>query len=414
MSTRPLTVFFSVGEPSGDLHGANLIKALQQRHPEVRVVGFGGPRMQAAGMDLLADLTQLAVMWIVQAVIHVDKFWKLLGQADEYFERNRPDAVVLIDYPGFNWWIARKAKQHGIPVFYYGAPQMWAWGGWRIQKMRRLVDHVLCKLPFEADWYRQRGCAATYVGHPYFDELTNHVMDQDFLWRNARRDGEQLVAILPGSRTQEVRNNLPAFLRAADQISDRVPHTRFAIASFNEHQADMAREQLGHCRANIDVFVGRTSEVIQLSDCCMACSGSVSLELMYFAKPSVIHYWINRRTYFFAKHFLLQCKYMTLVNLLACEDRFDWASAPYDPRQPDASRVPFPEYPTCTDKSSQLADHVVQWLCTPAEYRRRVEQLVGLRSRFCKPGATGVAADYILSALGRQAGGTPWGHGRAA
>ena len=371
--------------------------------------------MRTAGMELIADLTQLAVMWIVQAVVHVDKFWKLLGKADECFERDRPDAVVLIDYPGFNWWIARKAKKHGIPVFYYGAPQMWAWGGWRIQKMRRLVDHVLCKLPFEADWYRQRGCEATFVGHPYFDELTNHVMDQEFMRAHARREGEQLVAILPGSRRQEVRNNLPAFLRAAERIAARVPHTRFAIASFNEQQADMAREHLVRCRLPVDVFVGRTSETIQLSDCCLACSGSVSLELMYFARPSVIHYWLNRRMYFFAKHFLLQCKYMTLVNLLACEDRFDLASAPYDPRRPGASQVPFPEYPTCADKSAEIAEHVIEWLCTPAEYRRRVEQLVGLRSRFCKPGATGLAADYILSALWQGDGGAaPVARDRAA
>ena len=98
-------------------------------------------------------------------------------QADEYFRQERPDAVVLIDYPGFNWWIARQAKKHGIPVIYYGAPQMWAWGAWRIRKMRRLVDHVLCTLPFEADWYRERGCAAVYMGHPYFDHLTKQVVD---------------------------------------------------------------------------------------------------------------------------------------------------------------------------------------------------------------------------------------------
>ena len=132
--------------------------------------------------------------------------------------------------------------------------------------------------------------------------------------------------------------------------------------------------------------MNHTGEAIQLSDCCMACSGSVSLELMYYAKPSVIHYWIDRRMYYFAKHLLLQCKYMTLVNLLACEDRFDVTHAPYDPSQPGAELVPFPEYPTCTDKSAQLADHVVHWLRTPAEYRRRVEQLVGLRSRFLQAG----------------------------
>ena len=407
MSTKPATIFFSVGEPSGDLHGANLITMLAHQRPGLRAVGFGGPRMQMAGMDMLADLTELAVMWFAQAVVNIGKFWQLLHQADEYFRRERPDAVVLIDYPGFNWWIARKAKKHNIPVIYYGAPQMWAWGAWRIRKMRRLVDHVLCKLPFEAEWYRERGCAAIYMGHPYFDQLTRQVVDRRFLAQHAVGAEQHLVGILPGSRAQEVRTNLPAFLRAADIIASRVPGTRFAIASFNDKQADMARAQLASTRLPIEVFVNRTSEVIQLSDCCLACSGSVSLELMYYAKPSVIHYWVNRHMYYLAKRFLLQCKYMTLVNLLACDDRFDLTYAPYDPGHPGAELVPFPEYPTCTDKSAQLADHVIHWLRTPAEYRRRVDQLVELRSRFCKPGATRRAAEYILRQLELQ---PPVGH----
>jgi lipid-A-disaccharide synthase len=399
MSMKPLTIFFSVGEPSGDLHGANLIAMLKQQRPGLRAVGFGGPRMAAAGMDMLSDLTELAVMWFAQAVANLSKFWGLLKQADDYFRTQRPDAVVLIDYPGFNWWVARKAKSQGIPVIYYGAPQMWAWGGWRIGKMRRLVDHLLCKLPFEAEWYRERGCAAVYVGHPYFDQLTKQPVDREFLMQHAVDAGQHVVGLLPGSRMQEVRTNLPAFLKAAELIAARVPGTRFAVASFNEKQAELARAALAGNKLPASVFVDHTSEVIQLSSCCMACSGSVSLELMYYAKPSVIHYWVNRQMYFLAKHCLLQCKYMTLVNLLACEDRFDLTHAPYDPRHPGAELVPFPEYPTCRDKSVQLAEHVIQWLQTPAEYRRRVEQLVNLRSRFCKPGATRQAAEYILRQL---------------
>ncbi len=395
----PRTVFFSVGEPSGDLHGANLIRMLKQKEPDIQVVGFGGPRMRDAGMTLLEDLTQLAVMWIVQAALNIGKFWKLLQRADEYLERERPDAVVLIDYPGFNWWVARKAKKHGIPVFYYGAPQMWAWGGWRIHKMRRLVDHLLCKLPFEATWYQQRDCNARYVGHPYYDELSNYESDRDFLSRHAPTDRGRLVTILPGSRVQEVKGNLPCFLKAAQQIATQVPDTRFAIASFNEQQAEMARSMVADLPLKVEIFVDRTSELIQLGHCCMACSGSVSLELMYYAKPSVIHYRLNRRMYYFAKTFMLRVKYMTLVNLLACEDRFDMSHVPYDPSQPGAELVPFPEYPTASDKSSQLATHVVQWLTDAAEYRRRVDQLVALRSQFCETGATRTAAGYILDHL---------------
>ena len=182
-----MKIFFSVGEPSGDLHGANLIRELRRLHSHGEFVGYGGPRMAAAGCQLHADLTELAVMWFLRALMHLPRFWQLVCQADRYFRHQRPDAVILIDYPGFNWWIARRAKAHRIPVFYYGAPQMWAWAGWRVGKMRRLVDHVLCKLPFEADWYRQRGCDATYVGHPYFDEMAQQALDAAFVAGQAHR-----------------------------------------------------------------------------------------------------------------------------------------------------------------------------------------------------------------------------------
>jgi len=146
---KPLTIFFSVGEPSGDLHGANLIRQLRELCPNIEAVGYGGPKMAEAGCRLHADLTALAVMWFSRAIANLHKFWDLASRADRYFRHHRPDAVVLIDYPGFNWWIARRAKAHGIPVFYYSPPQIWAWARWRVKKMRRLVDHILCGLPFE-------------------------------------------------------------------------------------------------------------------------------------------------------------------------------------------------------------------------------------------------------------------------
>ena len=119
---------------------------------------------------------------------------------------------MLIDYPGFNWWIARRARHHGIPVFYFVPPQLWAWAGWRVEKMRRFVDHVLCSLPFEEAWYRERGVKAEYVGHPFFDELPRQTLDDDFMAEQRRRPGT-IVSILPGSRTQEVERNFKTQLR---------------------------------------------------------------------------------------------------------------------------------------------------------------------------------------------------------
>jgi lipid-A-disaccharide synthase len=353
--------------------------------------------MAAAGCELHEDLTQLAVMWFWRVVLNLHRFWNLLWRADRYFAAERPDAVVLIDYPGFNWWIARRARRHGIPVFYYGAPQMWAWAPWRVRKMRRLVDHVLCKLPFEESWYRQRGCRATYVGHPYFDEMQRQQLDETFLAVERRKPG-RLVTILPGSRTQEVVHNLPAFLRAARLIEEQAPGVRFAVASFDERQARLARDLVHTSGVAAEVFVGRTGELAQLAECCLACSGSVSLELLHHGKPAVILYSIGRLAYAVQALFR-RVKYITLVNLLAADELNPRDLAPFDPAQPGAEQVPFPEYLTCRDKSRELAAHIVTWLADEPSRQAYIARLEELRLRFGHAGASRRAAEYIVRHL---------------
>jgi lipid-A-disaccharide synthase len=398
-----MKIFFSVGEPSGDLHGANLIRELRRRRADFEFVGFGGPRMAAAGCTLHEDLTKLAVMWFARVLLNIHKFWNLASRADRYFRHHRPDAVVLIDYPGFNWWIARRAKAHGVPVFYYGAPQLWAWAGWRVRKMRRLVDHVLCKLPFEEVWYRERGCNATYIGHPYFDQLRNEQLDAAFVARQESA-GKPLVAILPGSRTQEVQNNFAAFLKAAKTIQGRVPGVRFAVAAFKPSQADLVRSQLTGVELPIEVHVQRTAELIHVADCTMAVSGSVSLELLYHTTPSVILYQISRPA-FFVQRFFRKVRYITLVNLLTTDDLFPKRVAVYDAADPADAAVLMPEYLTCEDKSRQVAEHVIEWLTQPARRAERVRRLAELKERVANGGASRQAADYLLNVLdGRRPG----------
>jgi len=392
-----MKIFFSVGEPSGDLHGANLIRELRRRRPRCECVGYGGPRMAAAGCELHEDLTTLAVMWIIHAVVNIHKFWNLVCRADRYFQHHRPDVVVLIDYPGFNWWIARRAKAHGIPVVYYGAPQLWAWAGWRIKKMRRLVDHVLCKLPFEEAWYRDRGCNATFVGHPYFDQLQAENLDAAFVDRLQARSGP-LVAILPGSRTQEVKSNFGYFLKAARLVHSRVPDVRFAVAAFKPSQAEMMRQVAAGCGLPMEIRVGRTAEIIEAADCAMAVSGSVSLELLYRTTPTVIMYHVSRLAYF-SQLFLRKVRYITLVNLLTTSDLFPKQVATYNPADPADAHVLMPEYLTCDDKSEHVASHVVEWLTNPANRSARVSQLTELIERVGQGGASSKAADYIFDVL---------------
>lgn len=394
-----MTIFFSVGEPSGDLHGANLIRELKARHPGLQAVGYGGPHMAAAGCQLHEDLTKLAVMWFLRALLNIHKFWNLASRADRYFRHHKPDGVVLIDYPGFNWWIARRAKAHGIPVFYYTPPQIWAWGSWRIKKMRRFVDHILAALPFEAKWFRDQGCNATFVGHPFFDEVRRQDFDPATM-EQLRAVAAPLVAILPGSRTQEVTHNLSYFLKAAKHIRQRVPHARFAVAAFKPHQAAIARQMIADCGEAIPVYTGKTPEVIAAATCCMAVSGSVSLELLYQAKPTVILYWIPQYAYRVQSWFR-RVKYITLVNLLTAEELFPKDLSPYNPNGPEAATVLFPEYLTWEDKSEQVAYHVAEWLLNPAARQQLESRLAALREQVAHGGASVKGAEYIVAELTR-------------
>lgn len=390
-----MKIFFSVGEPSGDLHGSNLIREIRRRSPHVECVGFGGPKMSAAGCRLHEDLTRLAVMGLAAALLNLHKFLILASRADRYFRHHRPDALVLIDFPGFNWWIARRAKFHGIPVYYYGAPQLWAWGNWRVSKMRRLTDHVLCKLPFEEQWFRQRGCNAHYIGHPYFDELAHYRLDQCFLEEQRQREG-RLVTILPGSRSAEVKNNLRLFLRAAERIRSQIPDVRFAVASYNKKQAEMARQAVSKTETPVEVYVDRTQELMQLATCCLACSGSVSLELLHYAKPTVILYWIPWFTYQVIRRLLIKVKYITLVNLLAVEDRFIEMPSSHRRTATESREVLFPEYPTWKDKSAESALHVIDWLTNEPQRIRLERRLMALRNQVGQSGASRRGADYIV------------------
>jgi lipid-A-disaccharide synthase len=375
-----MRIFISAGEPSGDVHGANLVRTLQQLHPGVECIGFGGERMAAAGCRLLYPLSRLAVMWFARVLANVPTFADLLSRVDRYFRHHRPDAVVLIDYPGFHWWLARRAHFHGIPVFYFVPPQLWAWAGWRVKKMQRYVDHVLCNLPFEERWYHDRGVNARYVGHPYFDELPGQRLDRDFLARHEDHR-RPVIALLPGSRGQEVVRNLPMILKAAARIHAARPDTRFLVACYKEAHAQTVSAAVQAQLLPVEVCTGRTPEIIALAHACIAVSGSVGLELLYRSKPSVVVYRIGRLDLRLGRLFMTS-PYISLVNLLAEKELF-------------------PEYLTDHCEAGAIADKVLTWLNDPAAYAAVCEELASLRQRVAAPGACERTAGYILDVIGR-------------
>jgi lipid-A-disaccharide synthase len=386
--------FISAGEPSGDLHAANLIGSLRETYPHAEFTGFGGKRMEEAGARLLYPLVNLAVMWFLNVFLNLVTFIRLVFMADRHFRDERPDAVVLIDYPGLHWWIAGRAKARGIPVFYFVPPQIWAWGGWRVRKVQKYVDQVLCSLPFETAWYQARGVSdAVYVGHPYFDELADRPLDSGFLARESGRPGH-LVAILPGSRTQEIVRNLPEMIRAAKRLAGERSDVRFGVACLHERHQALATQIVSSMLAGegrqpgltIDIHVGKTPELIRSARLAWAVSGSVGLELMVEALPSVVLYKVRRIDLWVARWFI-KAKYISLVNLLAGDEVF-------------------PEYLTWQDVSGELTRWALAWLDDSDSRTRATTALVALRDQVARAGASARAAERITEWLKQHSMGT--------
>ncbi len=375
-------IFISAGEPSGDLHGANLFKALQHSYSGIQCSGFGGERMQTAGVNMLYPMANLSVMWFPHFLKSLDVFLDLLKKADKFFRIHKPDALVMIDFPGFHWWLARKASKHGIPVVYFVPPQLWAWAGWRVQKIRRFVDHVVCSLPFEPAWYRRHGVSAHYFGHPYFDELARQKLDTRFLASQESRP-KPIVAVLPGSRKQEVTMNFPSFVKAMRIINACRPTCRFVVASFNDEQRDLAQSYLAGHDLPVDLHAGRTKEIIHLASVCMSVSGSVGLELLHAGLPSVVAYRLSRFNSYLAR-VVKRTKYISLVNLMAGEELF-------------------PEFLSANCQAEGIAERILDWLDHPLQAERVRLKLQAIKQRVAIPGACASTAEFILDQIGRDA-----------
>ena len=406
-----MKIFFSVGEPSGDVHGANLIRALKSMYgDDLQCVGFGGPKMKEAGAEILFDLTSLAVMWLGRVLWNIKTFFNLAAQAQDYFEIEKPDAVVLIDYPGFNWHIAKRAHNAGIPVYYYSPPQIWGWAQWRVRKMRKWVDCVLSGLPFETQWFQDQRCRCVYVGHPFFDETEKQELEgsrqeavgssEEFPSVSKKKTIQ--IGILPGSRTQEVEQNISTFLKAARIIQERFAQVsatpiQFRVAAFkDEHWGIIAPKAAKARLDDIVIEVGTASKIMASSDAVMAVSGSVSLELLYYTIPSVILYktcWLGM----FLQSIFRKVKYITLVNLL--EYGAVPANAPDLPIAPNPHEALFPEFLTARDKSEEIAEKILAWISDPEEYERKKDKLTELKSHVCRPGAAQKAAEIILTEI---------------
>lgn len=387
-----MRIFFSAGEPSGDQHGARLLRALRDTYPDITAEGFGGPEMRQSGCQLLYELTELAVMGFLRVLPLIRRFYCLVQAAEQHMDRQRPDAVVLIDFPGFNWWIARAAKRRGIPVYYYLPPQLWAWAPWRIRKVRRWVDHVLCALPFEYDWYKSRGVACTWVGHPFFDQVEERALQSAVLRQIRGDDSKPVVAVLPGSRNAEIEKNWQVMLEVIRRVAIRVPEVRWVVGSYREQQQQRCEslQRLHASEVSLNYFVNATSEVIAAADCCLMVSGSISLELLARRKPGIVLYRVPTIGRFFAR-FLMLCRYITLPNLMA-----------------DAEL--YPEFISNGDPEAdiqKITDQLCTWLQQPDSLKAVCEGVSKLAEHAAGPGASGRTASWLLQQLQVERGALP-------
>ena len=380
-------LFFSVGEPSGDQHAAGLIRHWRSTGTPIDVRGFGGPHMAAAGAALDLTLTDHAVVGILEVLPKIREFFRFVDQAEAIFARGEVDGVVLVDFPGFNWHIAKRAKKYGLPVTYYCPPQLWAWGGWRIGKLRRTVDEVLCVLPMEVDYYTRHGVPHTFVGHPFFDHVAESRLDAELVDR-LRTEGRPTVAVLPGSRSGEVAKNWPVMRAAMERLSRDTPSPRFVVACAKEKhrrrcEADGPIRNAPGNTVDVVFTTGHASEAIEAADAAMMVSGSVSLEMMARRTPAAVLYRVSRSLNFIARR-LVHLDSITLPNLIA-------------------GRRIYPEMVSTGDPGPAvdfLVDSIRSMIGDPfyaAGIRRDLDRLCDDHAR---PGATVNAADRLAATIG--------------
>lgn len=354
------TVLVATGEPSGDAHAAAFVAALFEQAPGVAVEAVGGPQLASSGARLIARIEDLSVMGFVEVWRKLPVHWRLLRRIRRRLERGDVRLVVLVDYPGFHLRLARVVRRAGIPVLYYIAPQVWAWGGRRASLLAASVTHLAVILPFEEAFFRSLGVTATFVGHPLTDRQVP-AAGRDALRRELRLDpARPVLGLFPGSRPQEVRRHWPLFRDAALRLLDRDPAVQPVLAAAAGVSYPGA--------ARVRTVVGRAQDCLAVSDAALCKSGTTTLEAAIAGTPMVIAYRMHRLSFLIARR-LVDVPWVGLVNLVA-------------------GREVAPEFIQAAATAGALADALAP-LLEPGSERRgaQLEGLAEVRSRLGEPGA---------------------------
>ena len=355
------------------------MRAVRSRVPQVSFTGLGLSRMEEAGLEPLEEEEGAGgAMWL-HNLLKIRYFWRMLGRCKEYIRSGKPDLVVLVDYGGFNMFLAKAASEAGVPVLYYIPPQVWAHGAHRAKKLKKWVTRLAVIYPFEKEFYESRGIEAEYVGHPLFDELEQNPPREEKV-KELGEGREKLIGLFPGSRRQEVKRHLPVTLDACLYIADRWPGARFAIVC-PEGVNELARE-MGRKREDLRLeFPDATpAEVARASWMCLTKSGTITLEVASQGCPMIIFYRVNPFSHFVASG-LRRTPWIGLVNVLAdrevCPERLMWRK-----------------------NKKWLARTAMELGSDRKRYQACRQDLQNLMEGFARPGASERTADIVVDMLG--------------
>ena len=367
--------YIIAGEASGDLHASNLVAEIKKKDKKAEFRGCGGDLMKAQGVELLKHYRTMAYMGFIEVAVNLRKVLDNITQCKKDIVDYQPDAIILVDYPGFNLRIADFAHEKGFKVFYYISPQIWAWKRRRVHKIKKSVDKMLVILPFEEEFYKHYGVDVTFVGNPLLDELAKVGTGNRsiFLRRNSLGERREIIALLPGSRRQEVKRTLPVMIKVASHF----PDYQFVVAGVSSLDKSLYKDIMGQS----DVFFveNQTYDLLQNSSAALVTSGTATLETALFSIPEVVCYKATGFSYCLAK-WMIKVKFISLVNLIMDKEVVK------ELIQGDLNE-------------DNLVKELDQLLHNGKRQRQLLEDYEELKGRLGNAGASGKAADVIIEAM---------------
>jgi lipid-A-disaccharide synthase len=310
------TVMIIAGEASGDMHGASLVREMFKFDPSLNFYGIGGKGLREAGVKLLANASEMAVVGLTEVFSKLGKFIKIMNQMKKSMDNCKPDLIILIDYPDFNLPLAKAARKRGIKVFYYISPQVWAWRKGRIEQIKKSVNKMAVILPFEVDTYKQKDFAVEYVGHPLLDLVKPDYSKSESLAKFNLSVNKTTIGLLPGSRISEVEKLLPEMLQAAAILAQKIPDIQFVLPLADSLEEKILTGIISRFGVKVNVISGNTYDVISCTDMAIVASGTATLETALLGIPMIIVYKISPFSYFIGK-LAISVKNIGLVNIIA-------------------------------------------------------------------------------------------------